>query len=61
MLYQFSARTGYVRVEDCSSFFFECGGIAERAHRGVAGFLRTHADGNVFGNLLVEVELDFVV
>jgi len=43
------------------SFFSEDCGTAESAHGGVAGFSWAHAGGNVFGDLLIEMELDFVV
>ena len=44
-----------------AGFFFEVCRIAEGAHGGVAGFLAAHAGGDVFSDLMVEVELDFVV
>src|SRR5438067_12365973 len=44
-----------------AGFFFEQRGTAESAHGGVAGFSWAHAGGNVFGDLLIEMELDFVV
>ncbi|PYU10988.1 MAG: ISNCY family transposase [Acidobacteria bacterium] len=43
------------------SFFSEDCGIAESAQGGVAGFCWAHACGDVFGDLLIEMELDFVV
>lgn len=41
-------------------FFEECG-IAKNVHGGVAGFFWTHAPGDILGDLLLEMELDFVV
>jgi len=48
-----------LRIARVSSF--ECGGIAEGAHCGVTGFFGAHSGGDVVSDLLVEVELDFVV
>jgi len=44
-----------------ASFFFEGCRVAEGAHGGIAGVFGAHARGEVFGDLLVEMELDFVV
>lgn len=41
--------------------FFENGGIAERAHGGLAGSFGAHAGGDVLGDLLIEMTLEFVV
>src|SRR2546430_17739196 len=41
-------------------FRSDCG-IAEGTHGGMAGFFARHSCGNVFGNLLFEVKLNFVV
>jgi len=41
--------------------FLEQGRVAERSQRGVTGFFRAHACGEVLGNLLFEMELEFVV
>jgi hypothetical protein len=35
--------------------------IAKCPHSGVPGFLRTQARGQVFGNLLFEMKLNFIV
>jgi hypothetical protein len=37
------------------------GDVAEGSHGGVAGFLGAHASCDVFGDLLIEVKLDFIV
>src|SRR5579862_9304254 len=44
-----------------AGFFPDRSGIAESAHGGGASFGRAHAAGDVFGDLLVEVELNFAV
>jgi len=44
-----------------AGFFLEECRVAEGAHGGVAGFFAAHAASDVLGDLLVEVELDFVV
>jgi len=44
-----------------AGFFLEKGRIAKVAHGGVAGVLRTHAGGEVLSDLLIEMELDFVL
>ena len=44
-----------------ASFFFDKRGIAEGAHGGVARFLRVHAGGNVFGDLLFDMKLHLVI
>ena len=42
-------------------FFLEQSRVAEGADGGVAGVSGAHAGGEVFADLLVEMELDFVV
>ena len=44
-----------------AGFFFQRGGISEEAHCGVTSFVFGHSCGEVFGDLLVEMELEFVV
>jgi hypothetical protein len=39
----------------------ERGRVAEEAQGGAAGFFGAHSGGDVFGDLLVEVELEFVL
>ncbi len=44
-----------------AGFFFQRRGISEEAHGGVTGFIFGHSRGDVFGDLLVEMELELVV
>lgn len=44
-----------------AGFFLEQGTVAEGSHGGVAGLLRAHAGSEVLGDLLIEMELNFVV
>ena len=44
-----------------TGLLFEVRGIAEDAQGGVASVFEAHACGNVFGDLLVEMKLDFFV
>ena len=44
-----------------AGLFLEGGGVAESSHRGVARFFRAHACPEILGDLLVKMELDFVV